>query len=90
MNEKSFTELIHFVQRTQRAAKETILAQEEAAVKRAEELLERLPSEISGLKRRDSELERLERLSRAENGVHFLQVGYPRKTKRFKGLAEIA
>ncbi|KAB5579846.1 hypothetical protein PHYPO_G00199640 [Pangasianodon hypophthalmus] len=72
-NEKSFTELIHSIETRQSEVKELILAQEEAAVKKAEELLERLPSEISDLKSREFELQRLERLSRADNGVHFLQ-----------------
>lgn len=74
-NEKSFTELIHFTEMRQGAVKELILAQEEAAVKKAKERLEQLPSEITDLKRREFELQHLERLSQFDNGVYFLQVG---------------
>ncbi|TSO57293.1 E3 ubiquitin/ISG15 ligase TRIM25 [Bagarius yarrelli] len=57
----------------QDVVKGQILAQEEAAVKKANEHLERLPSEITNLKRRDFELQHLERLSQADNGVYFLK-----------------
>ncbi|XP_060729368.1 tripartite motif-containing protein 16 [Tachysurus vachellii] len=72
-NEKSFTELIDAIELRQSTVKKLILDQEEAAVKNAKELLERLPSEITDLKKRDFELQRLEQLSQAENGVYFLQ-----------------
>lgn len=80
-NVRSVTELNNFVEMSKCEVKKLILTQEEAAVKKAEELLEQLPSEISDLKRRDFELQRLEQLSQAENGVHFLQVGCLGKTK---------
>ncbi|KAK3567846.1 hypothetical protein QTP86_027356 [Hemibagrus guttatus] len=72
-NEKRFTELIHTIELRQGVVKKLILDQEEEAVKKATELLERLPSEITDLKRRDFELQRLEQLSQADNGVYFLQ-----------------
>lgn len=80
-NDKSFTELIHWIEMRQCEVKEMILTQEEAAMKKAKELLEQLPSDISELKRRDFELQRLERLAQADNGVHFLKVGCLNKTK---------
>lgn len=80
-NEKSFTELIDTIELRQSTVKKLILDQEEAAVKNAKELLEQLPSEITDLKKRDFELQRLEQLSEAENGVYFLQVGSLNKTK---------
>lgn len=73
-NEKSFTELIHSIEMRQCAVKKLILAQEGAAVKKAVKHLARLPSEITDLKRRELELQRLEQLSQADNGVNFLQV----------------
>ncbi|KAG7329774.1 hypothetical protein KOW79_005996 [Hemibagrus wyckioides] len=72
-NEKSFTELIRTIELRQGEVKKLILDQEEEAMKKATELLKRLPSEITDLKRRDFELQRLERLSQADNGVCFLQ-----------------
>ncbi|XP_046707843.1 E3 ubiquitin-protein ligase TRIM47-like [Silurus meridionalis] len=50
-NENSFTELIHSIETRQREVKELILAREKAAVEKAKEFLERLPSEICDLKR---------------------------------------
>ncbi|XP_027004435.1 tripartite motif-containing protein 16 isoform X2 [Tachysurus fulvidraco] len=72
-NEKSFTELTNTIQLRQGTVKKLILDQEEAAVKNAKELLEQLPSEITDLKKRDFELQRLDQLSEADNGVYFLQ-----------------
>lgn len=80
-SDKGFTELIHFIKMRQCAAMELILAQEEAAVKKAEELLERLGQEIADLKSRDAELRRLERLSQADDDICFLQVSTPASTK---------
>lgn len=80
-NEKSFTELIHTIELRQGEVKKLILDQEEEAMKKATELLKRLPSEITDLKRRDFELQRLEQLSQADNGVYFLQVGSLNQTK---------
>ncbi|KAM9501206.1 tripartite motif-containing protein 16 [Clarias gariepinus] len=72
-NDKSFTELIDYIEKRQREAKEMISARKEDAVRTAEELLERLPSEIKDLKKREFELQHLEHLSELENGVHFLK-----------------
>lgn len=84
-NQESFTKLIHFIEMKQCAVKKLILAQEEAAMKKAEDLLERLPNEICDLKKRDFVLQHLEQLSRTDNSVHFLQVGSLNK-KIFEGL----
>ncbi|TSO57292.1 Tripartite motif-containing protein 16 [Bagarius yarrelli] len=72
-NEKSFTELIHFIRTRQCAVNELVLAQEEAVVKKVNTLLETLEQEISNLKSRDVDLQNLQQISQAENDVFFLQ-----------------
>lgn len=81
-NEKSFTELIHFIHMRQCAVKELIMAQEEAAVEQINTLLERLEQEISDLKSRDDELQHLEHLSQADNDICFLQVSTSTSKKK--------
>lgn len=73
-NEKSFTELIHSTEMRHYAVKELILAQEEAAVKQVNTLLERLEKEVTDLKSKNAELQHLEQLSQADNDIYFLQV----------------
>ncbi|XP_060785923.1 tripartite motif-containing protein 16-like [Neoarius graeffei] len=72
-NEKSFTELIHSTEMRHCAVKELILAQEEAAVKQVNTLLERLEKEVTDLKSKNAELQHLEQLSQADNDIYFLQ-----------------
>ncbi|KAG9330392.1 hypothetical protein JZ751_025532, partial [Albula glossodonta] len=69
-SERIFTELIRSIERRRSEVKELIRDQQEAAVSRAERLLERLEQEIAELRRRDAELEQL---SHTEDHIHFLQ-----------------
>ncbi|KAF5900945.1 tripartite motif-containing protein 16-like, partial [Clarias magur] len=72
-NDGRFTELIDYIAKRQREVREMVLDRKEDAIKAAEDLLESLPSEIRDLKKRELELQHLERLSELENGVHFLK-----------------
>lgn len=56
---KIFSELQEFVERCRVEMKELIRAQEKAEVTRAENQLQRLEQQISELRRRDAELEKL-------------------------------
>ncbi|KAL0984040.1 hypothetical protein UPYG_G00136290 [Umbra pygmaea] len=69
-SERIFTELIRSIERRHYELKEKIRAQEKAEVSRAEGLLEKLEQEVSELRRRDVELEKL---SHTEDHIQFLQ-----------------
>ncbi|XP_049338082.1 tripartite motif-containing protein 16-like [Astyanax mexicanus] len=69
-SEKIFTEMILSIERRRSEVRQMIRDQEKAAVSRAEERLKRLEQEITELKRRDADLEKL---SFTEDHIHFLQ-----------------
>ncbi|XP_049338111.1 tripartite motif-containing protein 16-like [Astyanax mexicanus] len=69
-SEKIFTEMILFIERRRSEVRQMIRDQEKAAVSEAEERLKRLEQEITELKRRDADLEKL---SFTEDHIHFLQ-----------------
>uniref|UniRef100_A0A3B1JD71 Tripartite motif-containing protein 16-like n=1 Tax=Astyanax mexicanus TaxID=7994 RepID=A0A3B1JD71_ASTMX len=69
-SEKIFTEMILSMERRRSEVRQMIRDQEKAAVSRAEERLKRLEQEITELKRRDADLEKL---SFTEDHIHFLQ-----------------
>ncbi|XP_037395390.1 E3 ubiquitin/ISG15 ligase TRIM25-like isoform X1 [Pygocentrus nattereri] len=68
--ERMFTELICCIERKRSEISELIRAQEKAAVREAEGVLERLEQEIAELRRRNTELEQL---LLTEDHLHFLQ-----------------
>ncbi|XP_049338089.1 tripartite motif-containing protein 16-like [Astyanax mexicanus] len=68
--EKIFTEMILSIERRRSEVRQMIRDQEKAAVSEAEERLKRLEQEITELKRRDADLEKL---SFTEDHIHFLQ-----------------
>ncbi|XP_076119306.1 E3 ubiquitin/ISG15 ligase TRIM25-like [Alosa pseudoharengus] len=68
--ERIFTELISFMEQKRSEVTESIRAQERAEVSRAEGLLEQLELEITKLKRRDAEMEKLQP---TEDPVDFIQ-----------------
>ncbi|XP_049338729.1 E3 ubiquitin/ISG15 ligase TRIM25-like [Astyanax mexicanus] len=70
-SEKIFTEMILSIESIRSEVRQMIRDQEKAAVSRAEERLKRLKQEITELKRRDADLEKL---SFTEDHIHFLQV----------------
>uniref|UniRef100_W5L963 B30.2/SPRY domain-containing protein n=1 Tax=Astyanax mexicanus TaxID=7994 RepID=W5L963_ASTMX len=70
-SEKIFTEMILSIERRRSEVRQMIRDQEKAAVSEAEERLKRLEQEITELKRRDADLEKL---SFTEDHIHFLQV----------------
>uniref|UniRef100_W5KP55 Tripartite motif-containing protein 16-like n=1 Tax=Astyanax mexicanus TaxID=7994 RepID=W5KP55_ASTMX len=69
-SEKIFTEMILSIERRRSEVRQMIRDQEKAAVSEAEERLKRLEQEITELKRRDADLEKL---SFTEDHIHFLQ-----------------
>ncbi|XP_051718129.1 tripartite motif-containing protein 16-like [Ctenopharyngodon idella] len=69
-SERIFTELIHSIERSRSEVTRLIIDQENAAVCRAEGILEQLEQEIDDLWRRDAELEQL---SHTDDHIHFLQ-----------------
>ncbi|XP_062391015.1 E3 ubiquitin/ISG15 ligase TRIM25-like isoform X1 [Sardina pilchardus] len=69
-SERMFTELISFMEQKHSEVTESIRAQERAEVSRAEGLLEQLELEITKLKSRDAEMEKL---LQKEDPVDFLQ-----------------
>ncbi|KAL0984397.1 hypothetical protein UPYG_G00140910 [Umbra pygmaea] len=69
-SEKIFTQLIRSINRRRSELKERIRAQEKAEVSRAEGLLDQLEQEVSELRKRDAELEKL---SHTEDNIQFLQ-----------------
>lgn len=70
-SEKTFAEIICFIENKRSEIQDLIRAQEKIAVSRAEGLLKRLEEEISELQRQDEELQQL---SLTEDHIHFLQV----------------
>ncbi|XP_062389513.1 E3 ubiquitin/ISG15 ligase TRIM25-like [Sardina pilchardus] len=69
-SDRMFTELISFMEQKRSEVTESIRAQERAEVSRAEGLLEQLELEITKLKSRDAEIEKL---LQKEDPVDFLQ-----------------
>uniref|UniRef100_A0A3B1IDJ0 Tripartite motif-containing protein 16-like n=1 Tax=Astyanax mexicanus TaxID=7994 RepID=A0A3B1IDJ0_ASTMX len=69
-SEKIFTEMILSIERRRSEVRQMIRDQEKAAVIEAEGRLKRLEQEITELKRRDADLEKL---SFTEDHIHFLQ-----------------
>ncbi|XP_063076771.1 E3 ubiquitin/ISG15 ligase TRIM25-like [Engraulis encrasicolus] len=69
-SEKIFKKLLETVERRRSEVKELIRAQQKAAVKDAEDVLEKLEQELAELRRGHAELEKL---SLEEDHVHFLQ-----------------
>nr|XP_024657275.1 tripartite motif-containing protein 16-like [Maylandia zebra] len=72
-SEKSFTELIHLIQKRSSDVKQQIRSQRETEVSRVKELQEKLEQEITELKRKDAELKQL---SHTEDHIQFLH-NYP-------------
>nr|XP_024655641.1 tripartite motif-containing protein 16-like [Maylandia zebra] len=72
-SEKSFTELIHLIQKRSSDVKQQIRSQQETEVSRVKELQEKLEQEITELKRKDAELKQL---SHTEDHIQFLH-NYP-------------
>ncbi len=70
-SEKTFTELICYIERSRSEVTKLIRDQEKAAASQAEGLLKRLEQEIEDLKRRGAELEQL---SHTDDHIYFLQV----------------
>ncbi|XP_073348196.1 E3 ubiquitin/ISG15 ligase TRIM25-like [Pagrus major] len=79
--ERIFSKLIRSIEKQSSELKELLRVQERAAVSQAEELLEKNQREMVELRRADAELEKL---SRTEDHVHFLQrcksLHFPTKT----------
>ncbi|XP_058241460.1 tripartite motif-containing protein 16 [Hemibagrus wyckioides] len=69
-NERIFTELMQALERRYNDVKEMILAQETALITQAERHLSRMEEEITLLKMKHNDLERL---SHSEDHIHFLQ-----------------
>ncbi|XP_072543065.1 tripartite motif-containing protein 16 isoform X1 [Salminus brasiliensis] len=72
-NERLFSELIQSMQEKKCTVKELIRAQEEAVMKKADEVLGRMQEELAQLQRREVELQHLEELSQADHDINFLQ-----------------
>uniref|UniRef100_A0A3Q3IAQ8 B30.2/SPRY domain-containing protein n=1 Tax=Monopterus albus TaxID=43700 RepID=A0A3Q3IAQ8_MONAL len=68
-SEETFNELISLVEQESSDVKQQIRSQQKAEVSRVNELLEKLEQEISELRRKDAELERL---SHSEDHIQFL------------------
>ncbi|XP_043082530.1 tripartite motif-containing protein 16-like protein isoform X1 [Puntigrus tetrazona] len=69
-SERIFSELIRSIEKRRSEAKQLIRDQERAAVKQAEEQLERLEQEINDLRRTEAELKQV---SHTDDHIHFLQ-----------------
>ncbi|XP_048099625.1 E3 ubiquitin/ISG15 ligase TRIM25-like [Alosa alosa] len=69
-SDRTFTEVIRFIEKTRYEVKEQIRAHEKAEVSRTEGLLKQLEQEIAELKMRDAELEQL---SHSEDHILFLK-----------------
>lgn len=67
-----FSELIRSIELKRFEVRELIKAQEKTAIGEAEKLLEQIQKEITELKKNEDELDKL---SHAEDPIHFLQVG---------------
>ncbi|XP_044078660.1 tripartite motif-containing protein 16-like [Siniperca chuatsi] len=72
-SEKIFTELIRLIEKRSSEVKQQIRSQQKTEVSRAKELEEKLHQELTELRRKDTELEKL---SRTEDHLHFLN-NYP-------------
>lgn len=70
-NERIFTELLLSIERKHNEVKEMIRSHEKTTVTRAEILLNRLEEEITLLRKRHTDLEKL---SHTDDHIHFLQV----------------
>lgn len=77
--ERIFSKLIRSIEKQSGELRELLRVQERAAVSQAEELLERNQREMVELRRADAELEKL---SRTEDHLHFLQVWDRRELSR--------
>lgn len=71
-NERIFTELLRSIERRYIEVRELVRAQEKTTVIQAEGLLDRLEEEITLLKKKHTDLEKL---SHTDDHIHFLQVG---------------
>ncbi|KAL0964605.1 hypothetical protein UPYG_G00326350 [Umbra pygmaea] len=69
-NERIFTELLRSIERRYKEVKEIVLAQEKSTVLQAEGLLDRLEEEITLLRKKHTDLEKL---SHTDDHIHFLQ-----------------
>ncbi|KAK2822575.1 hypothetical protein Q5P01_022640 [Channa striata] len=69
-SERIFSKLIHSIEKQSIEVKEVLRVQEKAAVRQAEEVLEKIQREMGELRRMDAELEKL---CRTEDDIHFLQ-----------------
>lgn len=72
-NERVFTELLLSIERKYNEVKEMIRSHERTTVTQGEMLLDRLEEEITLLKKRHSDLEKL---SHTDDHIHFLQVRF--------------
>lgn len=70
-NERIFTELLLYIERKYNEVKEMIRSHEKTTVTRGEILLDRLEEEITLLRKRHTDLEKL---SHTDDHIHFLQV----------------
>lgn len=70
-SERIFSRLIRSIEKQSAELKELLRVQERAAVTQAAELLEKVQRETVEVRRAEAELEKL---SRSEDHVHFLQV----------------
>ena len=70
-SERIFTRMIRSIEKQSSEVKELIRVQEKAAVSQAEEMLEKMQKETAELRKTEAELEKL---SRTEDHIHFLQV----------------
>ncbi|KAG9273802.1 tripartite motif-containing protein 16-like [Astyanax mexicanus] len=72
-SDRLFTELICCMEKMQKVVKDLILAQKDAVVKEAEELVGKVQENIGALMGRDAELQNLKQLSQQHNHIQFLQ-----------------
>lgn len=70
-SERIFSKLIRSIEKQSGEVKEMIKSQERLVVGQAEEMLEKIQRELAEHRRTEAELERL---SRTEDHIHFLQV----------------
>lgn len=70
-SEKTFTEIISFIEKKRSEVQDQIQAQQKIAVSQAEGLLKQLEEEIAELQIQD---EKLQQFSLIEDHIHFLQV----------------
>lgn len=82
-NERIFTELLLSIERKYNEVKEMIRTQERTTVTQAELLLNRLEEEITLLRKKHNDLEKL---SHTDDHIHFLQVRLGVLTNIIRGL----